>query len=72
MFSGDKNGPVTLTFAVTGEESVTVPAGTFACWKVEVQGGDRPVTFYVAKENPVVVKYEFTGAPVVFELTQKT
>jgi zinc protease len=71
VFWGSKNAMQPITFAVVGEESVTVPAGAFACWKVDVQGGDTPLTFYIAKENPVVVKMEFQGAPIAFELTQR-
>jgi zinc protease len=71
VFSGGKNQMETLTFSVAGEESVTVPAGTFACWKVDLQGADAPITFYVAKESGAIVKMELQGAPVVFELTQR-
>ncbi|MFI5279896.1 MAG: insulinase family protein [Gemmatimonadales bacterium] len=72
IFSGGKGEVIAMTFAVVGEESVTVPAGTFACWKLDVQGGDSGITMYVAKENPTIVKLEIQGAPVAFELTQKT
>jgi hypothetical protein len=59
-----------FTFAVAGEESVTVPAGTFACWRVDLTGGSQPLTFYVAKDAPYsLVKYEMVGIPVAFELT---
>jgi hypothetical protein len=48
-----------------------VPAGTFACWKVEVSGGEQTVTMYISKEHPGIVKLELQGIPVVFELTQR-
>jgi zinc protease len=72
VFSGGKGEVISMTFAVVGEESVTVPAGTFACWKVDVQGGESGITLYIAKENPAIVKLEIQGAPVAFELTQRT
>jgi len=69
VFSGGKGAVVTASATVVGEESVTVPAGTIACWKVDLTGLDQAVTFYVSKENPVLVKLEFQGQPVSFELT---
>jgi zinc protease len=71
VFSGGEGVLKTYTAAVVGEESVTVPAGTFACWKVEVTGATTPITFYVAKDTPQIVKLELTGAPLAFELTQQ-
>jgi hypothetical protein len=72
VFSGGQGGARVMTLAVAGEESVTVPAGTFACWRVEVSGGDQALTFFVMKEAPyVVVKIEMAQAPVVIELTAR-
>ena len=70
MFSGGQGTVRTMTASVGGEESVTVPAGAFACWRVELADGEQPLTFYVMKDAPyVVVKYTMAGAPVAFELT---
>ena len=71
VFSGGKNAVLDITATVSGEENITVPAGTFASWKVEVTGGQVPVTMYVAKENPVIVKLELQGIPLAFELTER-
>ena len=71
VFSSSKGIAEAATVAVAGEESVTVPAGTIACWKVDLTGLDQAVTFYVARDNPVIVKLEIQGAPVAFELTQR-
>ena len=71
VFSGGKNAVQTMTASVSGEESVTVPAGTFATWKVDVTGGEVPVTMYIAKENPLIVKLELQGIPLAFELTER-
>jgi zinc protease len=71
VFAGGKGAVANTTIHVLGEESVTVPAGTFPCWKVEVSGGEQTVIMYVSKERPGVVKLELQGIPVVFELTQR-
>ncbi len=71
VFESAKNETATATATVTGETSVTVPAGTFSCWKVDLTGLEQAVTFYVAKDSPVIVKLEIQGAPIAFELTQR-
>jgi predicted Zn-dependent peptidase len=69
VFQSGKGAPVTLTLAVEGEESVTVPAGTFAAWKVAMTGAEQPVTFYVEKAAPNrVVKIAIVGAPIEMRL----
>jgi predicted Zn-dependent peptidase len=71
-FSGGEGVVRTLTLKVAGEDSVTVPAGTFQCWRLEVTGGQTPLTFYVSKAAPfALVKYELVGQPVSFELTKQ-
>jgi len=70
MFQGDEGQSRTASIRVAGEDSVTVPAGTFAAWKVEVSGMDQTMNLYVAKgDDPVLVKLEIVGAPLAFELT---
>ena len=72
VYAGGEGRVQTITLAVAGEESVTVPAGTFACWRVDLTGGSQPMTFYVAKDAPnMIVKYEMVGMPVGFELTAR-
>ena len=72
-YDGSEGTVRTMTAAVTGEDSVTVPAGTFACWKVALTGGQVPLNFYITKTAPyLVAKYELVGPPVAFELTAKT
>jgi dipeptidyl aminopeptidase/acylaminoacyl peptidase len=47
--------------AVVGRESITVPAGTFDAWKVEVKGGDGGLTtLWVAAESRQVAKITAT------------
>jgi zinc protease len=71
VFSGGKGAALNTTITVQGEETVTVPAGTFACWKVQVSGGEQTVIMFISKERPGVVRLELQGIPVVFELTQR-
>ena len=68
--SGDASAKV-ITVKVAGEDSVTVPAGTFRVFKVEVSGGEMPARLYVSRDAPRrIVKLELVGAPIVFELVK--
>jgi hypothetical protein len=64
---------------VTGSESVTVPAGTFDAWKVEITPADggtgESTTLWVDKTSRQVVKIssvvpEMNGAIATAELTK--
>ncbi len=61
-----------LSAKVTGQDSVTVPAGTYPVYKVEVTGqAGQKILFYVTKDAPhLLVKEEFEGRPVTLELTR--
>lgn len=70
-FQSGKGVATPMTFAVTGEESVTVPAGTFAAWKVDMSGGDGVVSFFIEKAAPNrLVKIAIVGAPVEMRLVK--
>jgi hypothetical protein len=72
VFSSGQGNVRTLTVSVTGEETVTTPAGTFQTWKVEVAGLDQTVNMYISKdERPALIKLEIVGAPLAFELTAR-
>ncbi len=59
----------TTSLLVAGEETVTVPAGTFLCWKVEVARDATTVNYYVTKAAPyLVAKFETLIPAVSFEL----
>ncbi len=66
--------PTTQTFSqetlnVTDGGMVTVPAGEFDTWQVNVSG-QLPWIFMVSKADPrLVVKMEIAGQPLSFELT---
>jgi hypothetical protein len=56
---------------VSNGDTVTVPAGTFQTWRLDISGGQVPIAMYVAKDTPRrIVKIEFVGAPFVFELVK--
>jgi len=53
-------GPKIMQLSVVGSESVTVPAGTFDSWKLEVFPIDKPsekTTVWIAKAQHKAVKY---------------
>jgi hypothetical protein len=71
VFDASEGGTVPLTLEVAGVEDVTVPAGTFSAYRVEITGGQQPVTLFVSQETPRrVVKIQPTGQPIVIELAQ--
>jgi hypothetical protein len=47
---------VPLDFGVVGSGHVEVPAGRFACWKVELREGKSVVTLWVSKDRGWLVK----------------
>ncbi|GIW50892.1 MAG: hypothetical protein KatS3mg081_0247 [Gemmatimonadales bacterium] len=59
-----------LTVKVAGVSDLTVPAGDFPVYRVEVSGTPQPFVFYVTREAPRrLVKIEIVGQPLTFELT---
>ncbi|HEY2806878.1 MAG TPA: hypothetical protein VGI92_13555 [Gemmatimonadales bacterium] len=59
--------------SVTGDATLTVPAGTFPCWRVLLSGsqiGDLAV--YITKAAPfAIVRYEPTAIPMAFVLKRR-
>ena len=70
--------PKLLRLQVTGSESVTVPAGTFESYKIEItsaDGGSDKMTVWVAKDSHKPVKIsavmaQMGGAIMTSELEQ--
>jgi hypothetical protein len=61
---------ISVTYRVTGTEEVTVPAGTFSAYRVEVSGTPQPLSLLLRRDAPhILLRQEMTGAPVVIELT---
>lgn len=58
------------TVRVTGEEEITVPAGTFETWAVDVDTGDAVSKLWFAQTAPhQLIKYQDGRNKAVFELT---
>jgi hypothetical protein len=58
-----------MTASVAGEETVTVPAGEFETYRIDLEG-QQAMTVWVTKTAPhIVVKREITGQPVEIVLT---
>jgi zinc protease len=71
-YAGSDGVVRSLTVSVTGDSTVTVPAGTFDCWTVEVTGGQVPMILFITKAAPyTLVRYALVGPPVAFELTER-
>jgi hypothetical protein len=66
-------GAMTISATVTADTSVTVPAGTFPCWKIQLSAATFAFTVYVTKAAPyLMARYEWTGASFAIELVQRT
>ena len=71
MFNTIKGSVDTLNLEVTGAESVTVPAGTFDAWIVNLSGGaGNGMNLFVSKATPRVLKLSPVGQPVEFVLAK--
>jgi zinc protease len=71
VFDGQSGRAANITFTVAGTETVTVPAGTFETYRIEVSGGQVPMVLFVTQDAPhTAVKQEFVGQPVVAELQE--
>jgi zinc protease len=71
VFSAGANAVQTRTFRVTGTEQVTVPAGSFAVFRVESAGGPAPVTYYVtAAAQRRLVKLDAFGGQLQMVLAR--
>jgi zinc protease len=71
FFTPSENAVKVLTFKVGAAEAVTVPAGTFQGFRIDVTGSRVPFTMYVGTEAPRrVLKTEFVGQPFVVELVK--
>jgi zinc protease len=71
FFTPSENAIKVLTFKVSAPEAVTVPAGTFQGFRIDVTGSRVPFTMYVGTDAPRrVLKTEFVGQPFVVELVK--
>ncbi|HEX9703863.1 MAG TPA: pitrilysin family protein [Gemmatimonadales bacterium] len=68
-FSSGTGGVKVYTLKVGAPESVTVPAGTFQAYRIDITGGQAPIQMFVSTDTPRrVIKIAPVGAPLVFEL----
>jgi hypothetical protein len=71
VFLSGKGYVESLTLAVKGTETVTVPAGTFEVYRVDLSGGQAPIAMYVTTQAPRrLVKIAPQGAPLEFVLAK--
>jgi hypothetical protein len=71
VFGSGQGMQRTVSYKVTGTQSVTVPAGTFDVYVVETTGGPVPVTLYITTAQPYrVVKLAPAGAPMEIVLAK--
>lgn len=69
VVSLESGRPVDVEVRVLASEPVTVPAGRFDAWLLEVASGDLVQRVHVRREAPhVVLRLETPGQPVVVEL----
>jgi hypothetical protein len=58
----------TIDLKVTGKEQVTVPAGTFSAWRLEIRGANaRQIAWYADTPARTLVKYD-NDRGTIFEL----
>ncbi|MDQ6828463.1 MAG: insulinase family protein [Gemmatimonadota bacterium] len=72
MFASGQGISTTKTYSVVASESVTVPAGTFDAFRVDMSGGEgQPLTMWVTAAAPYrVLKFAPAGAPVEIQLAK--
>ncbi|HEU5262732.1 MAG TPA: insulinase family protein [Gemmatimonadales bacterium] len=71
LFTPSEGSTKLLTFKVRTPESVTVPAGTFQAYRIDVSGSRVPFVMHVSTDTPRrVVKTEFVGQPFAVELVK--
>lgn len=67
VFASGENRIRTLSLTAADITQVTVPAGTFECYRADLEGGPQRVSFYVTTAAPHrVVRVELANSPIVF------
>ena len=71
VLSPGEGAPQVFTVHVAGPDSVTVRAGTFLAWRVEITGAPASIVMHVTTATPRrVVRMQPVGAPYVLELVK--
>ena len=69
VFNAQSATVVNFTAKVSGESKVTVPAGTYDVYELDVSGAEGAMKVFISKTTPgLIVKQEFAAQPVVMEL----
>ena len=65
VFSARENRMRTMTLTVADITPVTVPAGTFECFRGDLEGGPQRISFFVTRSAPYrMVRIEIANTPV--------
>jgi len=71
VFSSGEGVTKVATVKVVGVENVTVPAGMFSAYRLEISGMQLPVVMHVSTESPRrLLRIAPVGAPLVFQLVK--
>ena len=71
VFSSGEGVTKVVTVKVAGKENITVPAGTFSAYRLELSGMQLPVVMHVSTAAPRrLLRVAPTGAPLVFQLVK--
>ncbi len=66
----NQRGNMLATVKVVGIDEVTVPAGTFRAWRVEIETGSaQPVAWYADTPERPLVQFENEGLDLLIQLT---
>lgn len=69
VFNAQTGTVSNFTAKVVGESKVTVPAGTYDVYELDVSSAEGAMKVFISKTTPgMVVKQEFAAQPVVMEL----
>lgn len=67
VFASGENVLRRLTLTAADLTRVTVPAGTFDCYRADLEGGPQRVSFFVASKPPHrVIRVELANSPIEF------
>jgi hypothetical protein len=67
VFGSGKGTVQLVTYTVTGEETLTLPMGEVATYRVAFSGGESPGTFWIEKDPAHrVMKFGPAGQPIEF------
>jgi hypothetical protein len=67
-FSVETTSIDTVSLRVLGEDTITVPAGRFAVWRLELDDGEEVTRMFVRKTSPHYVVREVPAGDLEFQL----